>query len=214
MSLRAQDGELIAVLGINGSGKTTLLRLLAGRLVPDAGTASVAGHDVVGDRRALGAVCGAALSTEMAWYRRLDALTNLETFGTAQGLDRRAARAAAVARLADLGLEPHARRPVQELSVGMRARLAIARALLADPAVLLLDEPTAGLDPEAAESVLAHCRAQPGRRTVVMATHSISETTAHADRASVMRAGRVVAELRRPIDGERIEHLLRERPAA
>jgi ABC-2 type transport system ATP-binding protein len=209
VSLEVRRGEILALHGVNGSGKTTLLRILAGRLEPDSGAAAVAGFDVVARRRALAGACGAALSSDLAWYRRLDPVANLEVFGVAQGLGRRAARAAARARLEELGLLPHAARPVEELSSGMRARLAIARALLIDPLVLLLDEPTAGLDPQAADLVLAQCAALRGRRTVVIASHSARESAAVADRAVVLHMGRFVAELVAPFAAETLERQVR-----
>lgn len=213
LSLDVRAGEIVVILGGNGAGKSTLLRMIAGRLTPDEGSAEVAGADVVTDRRRAAARLGAVLSAEGAWYSRLDALANLEFFGVAAGLARTAARDAAVSRIEEAGLADVARRPVGTCSRGMRARLAIARALLADPSVLLLDEPSAGLDLESRERFADQLDAQRARRAVVLATHSASEAAALADRVVLLDGGRAVARLDGPVDTEEITRLLHERRA-
>jgi ABC-2 type transport system ATP-binding protein len=200
LSLTAGRGEVVALLGGNGAGKTTLLRILAGRLLADSGSARIDGIDPGRDPRRLAGTIGAVLSQPSAWYLRLDALQNLELFGVAQGLTAPAARSAATSQLDAAGLSEHARRAVGTYSQGMRARLAIARALLADPAVLLLDEPTAGVDATAAAALIDHLRAHRAARTVIMATHSLEETAAVADRAALLDRGKLVALLPVPDD--------------
>lgn len=195
VTLTVSRGETVALLGGNGAGKTTLLRVLAGRLIPDGGGASIDGIDPSGTPRALAAVVGAAISPGGAWVLRLDALENLELFGVAQGLTRRAARRAAIAGVEAARLSADAKRPVGIYSAGMRARLAIARALLLDPPVLLLDEPSAALDRDSATRLGDEVLRGRGLRTVVFSTHRLAEAAALADRAVVLERGALRADL-------------------
>lgn len=195
LTLSVSPGETVALLGSNGAGKTTLLRVLAGRLTPDGGTARVNGIDPSGHPQALAPIVGASLSPSSAWVLRLDALANLELFGVAQGLSRGAAREAAAERLASARLTEDAARPVGTYSAGMRARLAVARALLLDPPVLLLDEPGAALDRASAEQLAEQLSAEPGRRTVLFSTHLLEDAAAIAGRAVILNQGALSADM-------------------
>ncbi|MBJ7470246.1 MAG: ABC transporter ATP-binding protein [Solirubrobacteraceae bacterium] len=208
LSLHVPRGEIVALLGSNGAGKTTLLRILASRLVADAGTATIDGTDTAVGHRQLAGVVGAVLSSPSAWTLRLGALENLVVFGVAQGLTPKQASRAARQRLDEVRLSEHAGRPVGTYSQGMRARLAIARALLHDPPVLLLDEPTAGLDQQSATELVADLDRHRAERTVLISTHSLTEATALTDRAVLLAHGRVAIDVKTPTSEDELAGLL------
>ena len=134
VDLDVAPGEVVALLGPNGAGKSTLLRILGTTVLPDEGTATVGGHDVANDAVAVRRRIGVTLGDERSWYWRLSGRQNLEFFGAMYGLRRRAARARAAGLLREVGLEQAADRRFDGYSSGMRARLSMARALLAEPA--------------------------------------------------------------------------------
>ena len=151
------------------------------------------------DRRRAAAATGVVTATEHTWYPRLSGLQNLEFFAGLAGMRRRSARSAAARALEDAALGPHADKPVGAYLRGMRGRLAIARAWLGDPSVLLLDEPTAGLD--AGSAAAFHAQIGRWRRgAVLLATHSAPEAARLADRALVLDGGRLVRELPGPLN--------------
>lgn len=204
----------MALVGPNGAGKSTLLRILGTTVLPDAGSATVGGYDVsredVQARRSLGLL----LTEDRSWYWRLSARENLLFFSALHQLPRRVA----VARIDELlflvGLDEDGDRPVAGFSSGMRVRLALARAMLSDPAVLLLDEPTRSLDPPSArrfgDDVLE--LAERGR-AILMATHDLREAERIATRAIVLQEGRVTA-VQSPVRAEQLESLLDAADAA
>ena len=190
VSFSVEPGEVFGLLGPNGAGKTTTLRILAGLYAPDAGTAVVAGHAISAGRpggaelrRRVG-----LLTEQPGFYDRLTARENLRYFA-----DLQSARPGRVASLLQrFGLAEHADRPFAELSRGMKQKLAIARALVHEPAVILLDEPTVGLDPEATRevrSVIAELSAE--KATIVLCTHHLDEVERLCSRAAFI-AGRLV----------------------
>jgi heme exporter protein A len=186
-----REGRCLAVLGPNGAGKTTLLRMLATLLRPEAGELRIAGHpcprEAMRARRAIG-----YLGHDPLLYLDLTALQNLELYADLYGIDDAAQRVDAA--LEDVGLLARAFDPVRGFSRGMAQRLGIARMLLHDPALLLLDEPYAGLDASGAallDRLLGDAR---GRRGVVLVTHEVERGVALADDVMVMRAGRVVLQ--------------------
>ena len=196
VSLDVEPGDVVALLGPNGAGKSTLIRTLGTTVLPDAGTATVAGYDVVRDAVGARRSAGLVIGDERSHYWRLSGRRNLAFFGALAGMSRREA-AARTARLMDeVGLADAADRPVLGYSSGMRARLSLARALLADPPVLLLDEPTRSLDPLAASRFReTAARLADGRRAAVLfATHDLHEAAAVAARILVLSAGRIVLE--------------------
>ncbi len=188
VSFGLRAGDVLAIFGPNGAGKTTLLRLLAGVLRPDKGTIRISGAPLVrGDpaqRRRLGLIAHASLC-----YDGLTAAENLEFYARLYGLAN--PRAAAAAALETAALSDRATSPAGTMSRGMIQRLAIARALLHDPEIVLLDEPFTGLDPRAAavlQSQLATLRGQ--GRTVVMVTHNLDEGLELATHVAIQSAGR------------------------
>jgi ABC-type multidrug transport system ATPase subunit len=191
VTLRLRPGEGVALLGRNASGKSTLLKCLAGLIVPSGGTARVAGHDCAAGGAALrrDAVYVPADPRSFAW--RLSGRENLLFFGRLCGLGGAALRERLESALASVGLD--GRRPVAEYSSGMRQRLSLARALLTRPRVLLLDEPTIGLDAAAADEIRALLLARrEGGGTLLWATHDRDDVAALGERALVLRDGRLV----------------------
>jgi heme exporter protein A len=183
-----EEGELLTLFGPNGAGKTTLLGMLGGALRPHAGEIRFRGEprdpSETAWRREIG-----VLSHRTFLYGPLSARENLDFYGRLYGLPDLPDRVDA--RLAEVGLERHRDRKVREFSRGMRQRLALARTLLHDPSLVLLDEPFTGLDVHAAallREVLT--RLKDGRRTVVLVTHSLTDGLALADRIAIQVDGR------------------------
>lgn len=189
---RCEAGEAVALVGANGSGKTTMLRLLAGLLRPDRGTVRVGGTDPAGtDRRVkrrLGFLTGAAVPQP-----RLTARETLVLFGRLHGMPIDEARRRAGDWIERLGISEFAGRPVGGLSAGMRQRVMIARSMIHDPDILVLDEATTGLDPVAAAAVCGIIEeARRGGRTVVFSSHAPVEVELLATRLTILERGRVV----------------------
>ena len=192
VSLAVPAGEVHALLGRNGAGKTTLLRVLTGLLDASAGSVRVAGIDVHGSPREVRRLIGVVPSGDRSFYLRLSGLENLVFFARLHGLPRARARERALRALAAVGLEAEARRPVHAYSHGMQKRLSVARALLTEPPVLLVDEATHDLDPEGAARVrrLAREAADAGR-AVVWATQRVEEIRGLAERVTLLDEGAV-----------------------
>jgi ABC-2 type transport system ATP-binding protein len=203
-------GEIVALLGRNGAGKSTLLRILGTTVLPDEGTATVAGYDVASEAPLVRRHTGVVLGDERSWYWRLSGRRNLEFFGAMYGLRRQAARQRAVELLELVQLSAAADRRFDGYSSGMRARLSLARALLVEPPVLLLDEPSRTLDPVVAlefRGILQQMTRDDGR-AVLWVTHDLHEAAAVADRIVVMEAGQVVAEVTAKSNARKLERLL------
>jgi ABC-2 type transport system ATP-binding protein len=195
LSLTVQPGKLVSVLGPNGAGKTTTVRVLTGLLRPTSGTVLVSGHDVVRDRRRASLACGFSLGGDTGLYPRLTAEQNLTFFGMMYGLRGKALAARAREMLAVVDLEPRAKDPVSSFSRGMKQRLHLARSLLHDPAVLILDEPSAGLDPQSAASMRSLVAGLAGQgRSILLTTHDMREAEELSDRVILMKDGRVHTE--------------------
>jgi len=191
LSFTVEPGEVVAFLGPNGAGKTTTLRMICGFLAPTAGSVRICGHDVarepVAARRCLGYLPeGAPLYPDMTPRALLGFAATMR--GLSWGERRRAvARAVARARLEEV-LD----RPVETLSKGYRRRVALAQAILHDPPVLLLDEPTDGLDPNQKEGVRRLIRELAGDRVVLLSTHILEEVDAVCSRVLVLARGRLL----------------------
>lgn len=196
VSFETRPGEAIALLGANGAGKSTLLRILATLLLPTRGAAQIAGHDAVRDpgrvRRQLGYHAG----SDLGFYSRLTARANLQFFGQLNHLPR-SVTARRIVRLGEqFRLGEALDRQVRTLSSGTVQRLSLARALLHDPRVLLLDEPTRSLDAIGAAEFRRFLKSEilsRGDTSVLFASHALSEIESLADRIIVMDCGRVLA---------------------
>jgi len=193
LALRVRSGEVMALLGPNGAGKTTTVRMLAAILRPTRGRATVAGFDVVRDARAVRQHVG-VLTEVPGLYLRMTALPYLDFFGQLWGLSasRRAERSEALLRR--FGMWEFRSQRLGEYSKGMKQKLAIIRAMLHDPSVLLLDEPTSAMDPHSAKLVrdaIASLRDE--RRAIVVCTHNLAEAELLADRIAIIRRGKLVS---------------------
>jgi ABC-type multidrug transport system ATPase subunit len=191
VSLTVPAGEIHALLGPNGAGKTTLVRLLAGLMTPTSGSVRVLGREVERKAREARGLVGLVPSGDRTFYLRISGLENLAFFARLNGFRRRAAFARGQELLEHVGLGDAAGRPVGTYSHGMQKRLSVARALITDPAVLLVDEATHDLDPEGARRVrglVANC-AERGA-AVLWATQRLDEIRAFADRVTLLAHGR------------------------
>ena len=206
VNLRVMPGEVLALLGPNGAGKTTTVRMLTSVLKPSRGQAQVAGYDVVHDAQKVRASVG-VLTEQHGLYSRMPANEYLDFFGQVYGLDFQTRRARSARLLSDFGLVMDARRKIGEYSKGMRQKLALARAMLHDPPVLLLDEPTSAMDPESARLVRDSIRElRSARRSIVICTHNLAEAEELADHIAIIRKGVIIAsgvtaELKRALLG-------------
>jgi sodium transport system ATP-binding protein len=194
LSFSVARGEIYGLLGPNGAGKTTTLRVLAGLLAPSAGEARVAGLDVAADPLAVRRQLG-FLTNTTGLYARLTGHELLVYFARLHGLAPGAA-GARIAALSDaLKLAPFIGRRCEALSTGERQRLSIARAMLHDPAVLIFDEPTAGLDVLASRFLRAFVSAERDRgKAVIFSTHYLAEAELLCDRIGLLHQGRLLAE--------------------
>lgn len=194
VSLAIAAGEILAFLGPNGAGKTTTIKMIAGLIQPDAGSVRILGRDPHADPGALAQV-GAVLEGNRNLYWRLTPLQNLEYFGVLRGLSPRTARQRGAELLETFGLGEKRDVAVQTLSRGMQQKVAIAVALLHQPALLLLDEPTLGLDVEAAQAVKSLIRqiAASGR-AILLTTHQLDIAEALSDQVAVIERGIIIAQ--------------------
>ena len=196
VSAEVYEGEFFGLLGPNGAGKTTLFKILATLILPDAGTATIAGFDIIQNAPQVRRVLAPVIADERSLYWRLSARENLELYGVLQGLDRPAARDRADELLRVVGLDDTGIKIVASFSSGMKQRLLIARALVGAPRVLLLDEPTRSLDPISARQFRAFLREEiAGRQrcTVLLATHNTEEALELCDRVAILDHGRMLA---------------------
>ncbi|HTM25343.1 MAG TPA: ABC transporter ATP-binding protein [Vicinamibacterales bacterium] len=193
IDLDVRSGEVVAVLGPNGAGKTTFLRQLTTELRPSGGTIRVFGIDVVAEPQRAKRLMGIT-PQEAGMFESLTVREHLQLFARLKGLARRAADAATTEVIALLALSEHERRSVGSLSGGLRRRILIGLALLGDPPLLVLDEPTTGLDPASRRTVWSVLRqiVQQGT-TVVLSTHYMEEAERLSDRIAIIDSGRVIA---------------------
>lgn len=193
VSLNVRPGEVVALLGPNGSGKSTTLRLISTVLLPDRGEVAVNGSSTAADAASVRKQVGFALASERSFYPRLTVRENLMFFATLENVSWRDRTNCADEALTQVGLEIHACKQVMKLSSGMHQRLAIARALVKKPSVLLLDEPSRSLDPAAASLLWELIRNLPAEGiTVLLATHNFAEAVAVSDRVAVLQKGELL----------------------
>jgi ABC-2 type transport system ATP-binding protein len=186
-------GEILALLGPNGAGKTTTVRMLAAILRPSAGRAQVAGYDVVESPREVRQRVG-LLTEQPGLYLRMRGREYLEFFGQLMGLEAQESARRARELLERFGMPEAWERRIGTYSKGMRQKMALARAMLHEPAVLLLDEPTSAMDPHSAKLVRdAMLDLRDGRRAVVLCTHNLAEAELVANRIAIIRRGKIIA---------------------
>jgi ABC-2 type transport system ATP-binding protein len=196
MSMSIRRGEIYGVLGANGSGKSTLIRLVSTLLTIDSGRIEVLGHDVGRDEMAVKRLIN-RVSVDAAFFKKLSPHENLAYAARLYGMDAKEARIQVIGILARLGIGPkRLDRPVEQMSRGMQQKVAIARALLTSPTVLLLDEPTTGLDPRSKLDVQAFIEEVRDTHdaTIVLTTHDLAEAERLCDRIALINDGRIVAE--------------------
>ena len=195
VSLDVMRGEIFGVLGPNGSGKSTLIRLMATLLVPDGGHVSVFGHDVTQEPRLVQTMIN-RVSVEASFFKKLSPMENLLYGARLYGISAHEGKARAKEILIRLGLEAKAiYRPMEEMSRGMQQKVAIARAFLSRPELLLLDEPTTGLDPRSKREVQTFVRdlRDAHGTTILLTTHDMYEADALCDRIAIIDGGKIVA---------------------
>lgn len=192
VNLNVQPGEILALLGQNGAGKTTTVRMLTALLSPTRGWARVAGYDVRKNPQEIRSNVG-VLTEQHGLYMRMTAIEYLEFFGRAYGLDATTRKSRSDYLLEYFGLAEAARRRTGEYSKGMKQKLALARSLMHDPAVLLLDEPTSAMDPESSRLVRDEiARLRSSQRTIIICTHNLAEAEALADRIAIIYRGKIL----------------------
>lgn len=194
ISFRVETGRIFGLLGPNGAGKTTTISCLSGLLEPTAGRIRIGGYDVVADGRAARRSLG-VVPQELAIYPEISARENLRYWGGVQGLSGAELDQRVAAMLGRVGLADRAKEPVKNFSGGMKRRLNLAIGLVHDPKVLLLDEPTVGVDPQSRGHILELIRerAQAGC-AILYTTHYMSEAEGLCDHFSIIDDGRVIAE--------------------
>jgi ABC-2 type transport system ATP-binding protein len=195
VSLEVRRNEIFGILGPNGSGKSTLIRLIATLLVPDQGEIQVFGLDVTRDEMAVKRLIN-RVSVDAAFFKKLSSMENLMYAARLYGLSGKEARQQAFDILHRLGLkDKEILGPLEDMSRGMQQKVAIARAFLSQPTLLLLDEPTTGLDPRSKREVQAFVEELRDRHdaTILLTTHDMHEAEALCDRIAILDDGKVVA---------------------
>ncbi|MFO8061078.1 MAG: ABC transporter ATP-binding protein [Bacillota bacterium] len=195
VTFSVSEGEIFGILGANGSGKSTLIRLIATLLLPDRGTVSVYGHDAVADPMSVRRLIN-RVSVDAAFFKKLSAWENLSYASRLYGIGPRTGYTRARDILQSFGFdEDYLSRPVENLSRGMQQKVSIARALLTSPVLMLLDEPTTGLDPKSKADVQQFIREvhRESRPTILLTSHDMKEVETLCDRVAVMNAGRIAA---------------------
>lgn len=192
VTLSVQPGRILALLGQNGAGKTTTVRMLTSLLTPTRGWARVAGYDVVKNPQEVRSNVG-VLTEQHGLYMRMSGEEYLDFFGKVYRLDLQTRKTRSDYLLEYFGLAESSRRRSGEYSKGMKQKLALARALMHDPSVLLLDEPTSAMDPESARLVRDEiARLRSTQRTIIICTHNLAEAEALADTIAIIYRGKIL----------------------
>jgi len=194
VSFEVGEGQIFGLLGPNGAGKTTLVRILSTLIIPASGTARVCGYDIREEEARVRRCLGVVIGEERAFYYRLNGFQNLEFFGGILGLSRKALKKRIEDVLKLAGLENDRKLPFMKYSTGMKKKLNIARALLTDPKVYLLDEPNSGIDPESAIQIreLIFDLKRKGK-TILLTTHNMDEAERLSDVIGILREGKLIA---------------------
>jgi len=196
VSLRIERGEIYGLLGANGSGKSTFIRLVSTLLTVEHGTVEVFGHDIIREEMAVKRLIN-RVSVDAAFFKKLSPMENLMYAARLYGVDAKFARTEIVRILGRLGIsESRLSRPLEQMSRGMQQKVAIARAFLTSPVLLLLDEPTTGLDPRSkldVQTFIEEIRDQHSA-TIVLTTHDLDEAERLCSRIGLLNEGRLVAE--------------------
>jgi len=196
VSLRIGRGDIYGLLGANGSGKSTFIRLVSGLLTLDEGRVEVFGHDLVREEMEVKRLIN-RVSVDAAFFKKLSPAENLSFAARLYGLDGREARLKAAGIMARLGIgEKRMARPVEQMSRGMQQKVAIARAILTSPTLLLLDEPTTGLDPRSKLDVQAFIEELQADHdaTILLTTHDLAEADRLCGRIGILAGGRLAVE--------------------
>ena len=192
VTLNVQPGQILALLGQNGAGKTTTVRMLTALLAPTRGSARVAGFDVTKNPKEIRMNVG-VLTEQHGLYLRMSGDEYLDYFGKIYGLDAQARAVRSKYLLDYFGLGEAARRRSGEYSKGMKQKLALARSLMHNPSVLLLDEPTSAMDPESSRLVRDEiARLRSSQRTIIICTHNLAEAEALADHIAIIYRGKIL----------------------
>jgi ABC-2 type transport system ATP-binding protein len=207
VDLTVKPGQVVALLGANGAGKSTLVRILATTLIPDAGRVEVGGWETAKEPARARSAAGVVLGEERSFFWRLTGRQNLEFFAGLHGMRRREARARTQGALESTGLVDLSDRRVDQYSSGMRSRLSLARALLGQPSVLLLDEPTRSLDPLAAIAVrkLVLNLAAERSLAVLFVTHDLHEAAALSTAVVILAQGHIATVVQDQTDAVGLE---------
>ena len=212
VSFTVERGECVAILGQNGSGKSTLVRLLSTLLLSDGGSARVFGHDVAREQKAVQRLTN-RVSVEASFFKKMSSAENLHYAARFYGMTLSETRVEIPRILARVGFPAERRgEPMENLSRGMQQKVALARALLTSPVLLLLDEPTTGLDPRSKREVQDFVREIRSRHdaTILLCTHDLAEAESLAGRIGILDRGRLIAlepadDLKRRFEAETLE---------
>jgi ABC-2 type transport system ATP-binding protein len=193
VSFSIYKGEIFGLLGPNGAGKTTTIRMLSTVLEADSGDIIIGGYSVKKDAEAVRSLIGVC-PQDLALYEDLSALENMVFFGRMAGLDSKAARDQAIANLKLMGLQERAKGKISKFSGGMKRRINLAIALMGDPHLMFLDEPTVGIDPQSRNNIYENILGlQKKGMTVLYTTHYMEEADRLCQRIAIMDGGQIIA---------------------
>jgi ABC-2 type transport system ATP-binding protein len=193
LSLQVGKGELFGLLGPNGAGKTTIISILCGLIKPTNGTARVYGYDVQKDTQKVKELIGVCIQ-ETAIYPYLTGMENLALFGNLYTINKKAIKERSNLLLTKMGLKDDAKRITAKYSGGMKRRLSLALALIHDPQIAFLDEPTVGMDPQSRHAVWDFIKEQKSKgKTIILTTHYMEEAEELCDRVGIIDHGKLIA---------------------
>lgn len=193
ISLTVNSSIIYTLLGPNGAGKTTIVRILSGLIIPSKGKVLICGHDIVKDEYHAKRKIGLVLGDERTFYFRLSGKQNLEFFGGLYGIDKRNLKSRVDEALESVGLAEHAKLQYMRYSTGMKKRLSMARALLHNPDVFLLDEPNSGVDPHSAKQIREIILSlKAAGKTVLLTTHDMNEAEKLSDEIGYLKDGQLI----------------------